>query len=57
MKIVLMEPLGIEKDTLDRLAAGLTKEGHDFTAYDTFSTDAEKQRCGCTDDCKSSFAR
>ena len=42
MKIVLMEPLGIEKDTLDRLAAGLTKEGHDFTAYDTFSTDVEE---------------
>ena len=42
MKIVLMEPLGIEKDTLDRLAAGLTNEGHDFTAYDTFSTDVEE---------------
>ena len=42
MKIVLMEPLGIDGVTLDRLAETLTEQGHEFSAYDTFSTDVEE---------------
>ena len=42
MKIVLMEPLGIDNVTLDRLAETLTEQGHEFSAYDTFSTDVEE---------------
>ncbi|MGM9905735.1 2-hydroxyacid dehydrogenase [Lactobacillus sp.] len=42
MKIVLMEPLGIEKDTLVKLAEKLSKQGHEFVAYDSFSTDPEE---------------
>lgn len=39
MKIVLMEPLEIKPDSLDQLAGSLIKAGHEFTAYDTSSTD------------------
>lgn len=42
MKIVLMEPLGIAKDVLDSLAAGLIADGHEFTAYDTVTTDTDE---------------
>jgi len=42
MKIVLMEPLGVSRDTLERLSGSLTAQGHTFTAYDTFSTDVEE---------------
>ncbi len=51
MKIALLEPLGIKKDVLDSLAGQLTKEGHSFTAYDSFSTDTEEliRRAGDAD--------
>lgn len=39
MNIVLMEPLGIAAETLDKLAETLTSQGHGFTAYDSFTTD------------------
>lgn len=39
MKIVLMEPLGVPEETIDRLAESLRQEGHSFTAYDSFSAD------------------
>ncbi len=42
MKITLLEPLGIKKDVLDMLAGQLTKEGHSFTAYDSFTADTEE---------------
>lgn len=42
MKIVLLEPLGISQESLDKLAEKLTKQGHEFTAYDSFSTDTEE---------------
>ena len=42
MKIVLMEPLGISKETLDKLSATLTDKGHTFNAYDSVTTDTEE---------------
>ncbi len=47
MKIVLLEPLGISKSTLEELASTLTKNGHSFVSYDSFTTDVEelKKRC------------
>lgn len=42
MKVVLLEPLGISKETLDNLAASLTEKGHTFESYDTFTTDEEE---------------
>lgn len=42
MKIVLMEPLGISKETLDKLSATLTDKGHAFKAYDSVTTDTEE---------------
>lgn len=42
MKIVLLEPLGIEKECLNKLVEQLTKQGHEFVAYDSFSTDTEE---------------
>ena len=42
MKIVLLEPLGIAKETLAALSAQLTEQGHDFIAYDAFTTDPEE---------------
>ena len=39
MKIVLMEPLSVSRETIDRLAAPLKQEGHSFTAYDTVATE------------------
>lgn len=44
MKIVLMEPLGISADKLNKLAGTLTGAGHTFEAYDTFSTDVEEMK-------------
>ncbi|MBQ9156488.1 MAG: hydroxyacid dehydrogenase [Eubacterium sp.] len=51
MKIVLLEPLGIAKGTLNQLSLSLTSLGHDFTAYDTFTTDVNelKKRAGQAD--------
>ncbi len=42
MKIVLLEPLGIAKETLDKLSAELTAQGHSFTSYDSFTLDTEE---------------
>ena len=42
MKIVLLEPLGIPAELLNRLSARLTEAGHAFAAYDTVETDPEK---------------
>lgn len=42
MNIVLMEPLGISAETLDKLAATLTRQGHQFTAYDSFTLDTDE---------------
>lgn len=42
MNIVLMEPLGISKEMLDQLAETLTSQGHQFTAYDSFSLDPDE---------------
>lgn len=39
MKIVLMEPLGVSLALVEQIADKLRAEGHDFTAYDSFSTD------------------
>lgn len=39
MKIVLMEPLSVSRETIDRLAAPLKQAGHSFTAYDTVATE------------------
>ncbi|WP_160680036.1 2-hydroxyacid dehydrogenase [Clostridium sp. C8-1-8] len=41
MKIVLLEPLGISKDTLANLASDLIAKGHEFVAYDTVEKDTE----------------
>ncbi|QAA35147.1 2-hydroxyacid dehydrogenase [Clostridium manihotivorum] len=41
MKIVLLEPLGISKDTLTKLASDLIDKGHEFIAYDTVEKDTE----------------
>ena len=42
MKIVLLEPLGITKEKLNTLSESLTKQGHEFISYDTFTTDTEE---------------
>jgi len=39
MKIVLSEPIAIEKTVLNKLAYELTTAGHEFIAYDTVETD------------------
>jgi D-3-phosphoglycerate dehydrogenase len=41
MKIVLLEPLGISKDTLANLTSDLIAKGHEFVAYDTVEKDTE----------------
>lgn len=42
MKIVLLEPLGISKNTLNALSQQLTDLGHTFQAYDTSTTDTKE---------------
>lgn len=42
MNIVLMEPLGIAEETLEKLASGLREEGHCFTSYDSVAEDCEE---------------
>lgn len=39
MRIVLLEPLGISEEKLSELSERLTAQGHDFTAYDSFTLD------------------
>lgn len=50
MKISLLEPLGVSKEILDDLSKGLIEKGHEFTYYDTKTTDVEelkKRSEGC----------
>ena len=42
MKIILLEPLGISEDTLQRLSSTLTEQGHIFKAYDSVATDTDE---------------
>ncbi len=42
MKISLLEPLGVPAEEIERLSAGLTEAGHEFTYYDTKTTDTEE---------------
>lgn len=42
MKISLLEPLGITKEMVDELAAPMIAAGHEFTYYDTKTTDVEE---------------
>ena len=42
MKVSLLEPIGISKNVLEELAEKLVKEGHEFTYYDTKTTDMEE---------------
>ena len=42
MKIVLMEPLGVAPEIIERLADKLRDDGHTFTAYDSFTTDTDE---------------
>ena len=51
MKIVLLEPLGITADKLEALAAPFQAAGHEFKAYDRFTTDEEElqKRAGDAD--------
>ena len=46
MKIVLLEPLGISEDKLEKLANEVESKGHSFTAYKDVTVDTEelKQR-------------
>lgn len=50
MKIALLEPIGISKEALNRLSAGLKERGHEFVAYDAKTTDPEEliaRSAGC----------
>ena len=51
MKIVLMEPLGVSSEIIERLADGLRSAGHAFTSYDSFTTDTDEliRRAGDAD--------
>lgn len=42
MKIALLEPLSVGSEIIDRLSAGLKKEGHEFIAYDSVTKDSEE---------------
>lgn len=42
VKIILLEPLGISEDTLQRLSSTLTEQGHIFKAYDSVATDTDE---------------
>lgn len=42
MKISLLEPIGVSRETIDVLAAPVREMGHTFTYYDTKTTDAEE---------------
>ncbi len=41
MNISLLEPIGVSEATINTLAAGLIKQGHTFTYYNTKTADAE----------------
>ena len=42
MRISLLEPIGVSRETIDALAAPVREMGHTFTYYDTKTTDAEE---------------
>ena len=42
MKIVLMEPLGVSDEIIEKLADSLRAAGHTFASYDTFTTDTDE---------------
>lgn len=42
MNIVLMEPLSVSAQTLERFSAPLKQAGHSITAYDTFAVETEE---------------
>ncbi len=42
MKIVMLEPLGVSTEVLDRLSQRLRSEKHEFIAYDTVTKDPEE---------------
>ena len=44
MKISLLEPIGVSRETVDALAAPVRKMGHTFVYYDAKTTDAEELR-------------
>lgn len=41
MKISLLEPIGVSKEIIENLAAGLKEKGHAFHYYDTKATDID----------------
>ncbi len=50
MKISLLEPIGVTKEVIDRLSAGIREKGHEFVYYDTKTVDGEeliKRSQGC----------
>lgn len=42
MKIVLLEPLGVSPEKLNELAKKLEDRGHEFRAYDVFTSDTDE---------------
>lgn len=42
MKISLLEPIGVTKETIDELAEGFKEKGHEFVYYDTKTTDVSE---------------
>ena len=42
MKISLLEPIGVSRETIDALAAPLIERGHEFVCYDAKTTDIEE---------------
>ena len=42
MKIALLEPIGVKKELIDELSADMKAKGHEFTYYDTKTTDVEE---------------
>ncbi|MDF2908552.1 MAG: hydroxyacid dehydrogenase [Herbinix sp.] len=42
MKVVMLEPLGVNAETIDQLSKRLTEEKHEFIAYDNVTKDVEE---------------
>ncbi len=42
MNIRLLEPIGVSKEVIEELAAGLLEQGHSFTYYDSKTTDVQE---------------
>lgn len=43
MKIVLLEPLGVAQDVVEKLAKPLVDAGHEFVSYDTLAASEDEQ--------------